>query len=120
MLQLNPALPRCVVSGPGWEGRIGKGVANFIIEGGSNTVAGNLIGLDATGMTALGNGNGGVIDEGFGNNVIGGATAAARNYIAGNANRGIKLTIDHTSDAAPTLVRSNFATKPLSVPLIFR
>jgi hypothetical protein len=70
----------------------------FILEGSGNTIAGNLIGLDATGVNALANGNGGVIDEGAMDNIIGGTTAAARNYIAGNIDRGLKLTIDHTSD----------------------
>jgi predicted outer membrane repeat protein len=71
----------------------------FILEGNGNAVEGDLIGLGTDGLTAVGNGNGGVIDEGGSNNVIGGTTAAARNYIAGNVNRGLKLTVDHTSDA---------------------
>jgi predicted outer membrane repeat protein len=71
----------------------------FILEGDANTIEGNLIGLDSSGLNALGNGNGGVIDQLSLGNVIGGTAAAARNYIAGNVNRGLKLTIDHTSDA---------------------
>jgi hypothetical protein len=70
----------------------------FLIEGNNNTVAGNLIGLGADGLTPVANGNGGVIDQGASNNVIGGSTSAARNYIAGNVNRGVKLTIDNTDD----------------------
>jgi hypothetical protein len=45
-------------------------------------VAGNLIGTTATGLAALGNGNG--IELWGNNNTIGGTTAAARNIISGN------------------------------------
>jgi hypothetical protein len=76
----------------------GNAYWGFVIEGNNNTVAGNLIGLAADGLTPLGNGNGGVMDQGASTNVIGGTTSAARNFIAGNLNRGLKLTIDHTSD----------------------
>ncbi len=71
----------------------------FVVEASNNTVEGNYIGLDASGTSAVANGNGGVIDQLSNGNVIGGTTAAARNYIAGNVGRGIKLTVDHTSDA---------------------
>jgi predicted outer membrane repeat protein len=71
----------------------------FILDGSGDTIEGNLIGLDATGLNALGNGNGGVIDQQSMGDVIGGTTPAARNYIAGNVDRGLKLTIDHTSDS---------------------
>jgi hypothetical protein len=74
----------------------------FLIEGNDNTVAGNLIGLGADGLTSVANGNGGVIDQGASNNVIGGTAPATRNYIAGNGSRGVKLTIDHTTDAVTT------------------
>jgi trimeric autotransporter adhesin len=51
-----------------------------------NTVAGNFIGLAATGTAMLGNGNDGVfIIDGASGNTIGGATAAYRNVIAGNS-----------------------------------
>jgi hypothetical protein len=70
----------------------------FIIEGDSNVVEGDLIGLGANGLMAVANGNGGVIDQGGSNNVIGGTLPAARNYIGGNANRGLKLTINHVTD----------------------
>ncbi len=51
-----------------------------------NTVAGNFIGLSATGTVMLGNGNDGVfIINGASNNTIGGATTAYRNVIAGNS-----------------------------------
>jgi Ca2+-binding RTX toxin-like protein len=58
----------------------------------NNTVEGNFIGTDVTGSLALGNGNGGVgIVFAAANNTVGGATAAARNIISGNAFRGVVI-----------------------------
>jgi hypothetical protein len=48
------------------------------------TIVGNLIGIDATGLTDVGNGNNGVhIVYGSGT-VVGGLTSSARNIISGN------------------------------------
>jgi len=58
----------------------------------SNTlVAGNLIGLNATGNAALANAGGGIYVQSA-NNTIGGTTVAARNVISGNSSSGITLT----------------------------
>jgi hypothetical protein len=57
----------------------------------SNTVTGNLIGTDASGSAALGNGNGVSIEEGAQFNTIGGDTPAKRNVISGNDGVGIGL-----------------------------
>ncbi|HEX5442512.1 MAG TPA: LamG-like jellyroll fold domain-containing protein, partial [Pirellulales bacterium] len=54
-----------------------------------NTISGNLIGTDATGEAALGNGNQGVDIEVSVNNVVGGTTVAARNVISANATGGV-------------------------------
>ncbi|MEZ5476638.1 MAG: right-handed parallel beta-helix repeat-containing protein [Thiolinea sp.] len=56
-----------------------------------NTVTGNIIGLNASGTAALPNGDDGIQVKKSGNLIIGGATAAERNVIAGNNNRGIGL-----------------------------
>ena len=72
----------------------------------SNTVAGNYIGTNKTGMTALPNTAAGIsIFLGAQSNVIGGATATSRNVISGNLNQGITM-----SDTGTTLnqVSSNF------------
>ena len=59
----------------------------------ANTVAGNLIGTNATGGGAIPNDDHGVrIEFGADNNIIGGATAAARNVISGNAQNGVLIT----------------------------
>jgi CSLREA domain-containing protein len=55
--------------------------------GDSNTISGNFIGTDATGMIDLGNGGIGVEDEfgsGASSNIIGGTAPASRNIISGN------------------------------------
>ncbi|HZW31641.1 MAG TPA: hypothetical protein VFF52_13090, partial [Isosphaeraceae bacterium] len=53
-------------------------------------IAGNLIGTNAAGTAALGNGTG-IAIYGF-DNVVGGATAAARNVVSGNNGSGILIS----------------------------
>jgi len=67
-------------------GNVGPGI---VIEGTGNVVAGNFIGTDATGTSALGNSDRGVFVNNTGNSV-GGPTVASRNVISGN-NRGIQF-----------------------------
>ena len=58
----------------------------------NNTIAGNYLGLDLTGMFDLGNGSSGVqVDSGSNDNTIGGSTNADRNVIGGNTLHGIVL-----------------------------
>jgi hypothetical protein len=57
---------------------------------GGNIIAGNVIGLDATGAIRGNSGNG-VLISGSSNNVVGGATLAARNVIGGNAGEGVEI-----------------------------
>ncbi len=70
----------------------GDGIA---IEGATatgNTVAGNYIGTDASGLLALGNAADGVlVENGAANNLIGGSTQAARNVISGNSGEGVVI-----------------------------
>ena len=71
-----------------------------------NLVQGNLIGTDASGKKAQGNGTTGVeIEEGSAGNTIGGSTAAARNIIAANGDSGVGI-----GDAGTTgnLVEGNY------------
>jgi parallel beta-helix repeat protein len=77
-----------------------------------STIAGNIIGLAADGMTPLSNTNGGIfVRGGSSQNLIGGTTPAARNVIAGNGDasspygQGIYVT-----DAGTTynLIQGNF------------
>lgn len=57
----------------------------------NNTIQGNLIGTDVTGTKALGNQITGIMSAGAQSNLIGGATASARNVISGNLQAGIDL-----------------------------
>ncbi len=64
-----------------------------------NAVAGNLIGLDSSGTSAIGNGGSGVYIFGSAhNNIIGGASAESRNFISGNGGDGV--TIDGAGTTA--------------------
>jgi parallel beta-helix repeat protein len=83
-----------------------------ITDSNNTTVAGNFIGTNAAGTSAVGNGDGVVIQSNPGNtatgNVIGGTTAAARNVISGNAGiDGDGLTIA-TPGASGNLVEGNY------------
>ncbi|MBN8281906.1 cadherin domain-containing protein [Zoogloea sp.] len=63
-----------------------------------NVVAGNYIGLDATGTTDLGNTNQGVaIFLGATYNIVGGTTAGARNVISGNNQVGVRISESGTN-----------------------
>lgn len=72
-----------------------------------NVVQGNLIGTDATGMTALPNGGDGIYFArgGFGGsgNRIGGTGAGAGNVVSGNLGNGL-----HIEKTATTVIRGNF------------
>ncbi|MGB5440287.1 MAG: DUF4347 domain-containing protein, partial [Gammaproteobacteria bacterium] len=57
-----------------------------------NTVIGNYIGTDVTGLLALGNADYGVLMDQAPNNTIGGTTAAERNIISANLNSGVLIT----------------------------
>lgn len=57
-----------------------------------SVIAGNYIGTDASGTTAIANLIGVRIEGGSTNNTIGGTTTAARNVISGNSSTGITIT----------------------------
>ena len=84
------------------------GVTNTVIQG-------NLIGTDATGTFAVGNGNNGgyagIADFGASFTTIGGTTAAARNVVSGNQNAGIAL---YTAGTDHTLIEGNYVGTDLT------
>ena len=95
---------------PGSDGGVLKGLlihgfstAAVLVSANSITIAGNVIGTDATGTLSVGNGNG--IEIHGANNRIGGTTAADRNVISGNAKDGIRIT---GTSATGNLVEGNF------------
>jgi len=66
--------------------------AGILINGSNNTIAGNYIGTNATGMVPLANNFGGIqIVAPASNNLIGGVTAADRNVVSGNVIAGIAI-----------------------------
>ncbi len=69
-----------------------------------NTIQGNVIGLDATGVVKLGNATYGVEIVNGDNNVIGGTSSEARNVISGQGTGGIYLV----SGADSNVVQGNF------------
>jgi len=77
----------------------GNGVGVDITVGDNNAVQGNLIGLAADGVTALGNTFGVEIEEGAEGNTVGGTSASARNVIAAN-DIGVFITGNGTSGNA--------------------
>ena len=63
----------------------------YISEGIRDIVAGNFIGTDATGESAVPNSGPGVVVSGGTRNTIGGTTVSARNIISGNQGNGVEL-----------------------------
>jgi trimeric autotransporter adhesin len=93
-----------VVSGNGLQG-----IAIFL--GADNTVVqGNLVGTNASGTAALGNGGDGVRVDGGVNTTIGGTTAAARNVISGNNGNGVSLVESNNGNGSSNsnVVQGNY------------
>jgi parallel beta-helix repeat protein len=91
-----------VISGNGQEGIWLVGTNGSAV---GNIVQGNYVGLDATGMNRLGNGNAGVAISDAAANQIGGVTAGARNVISGNGNNGMFLI---GASAIGNIVQGNY------------
>jgi CSLREA domain-containing protein len=65
----------------------------ILIQGGTgNIIAGNFIGVDATGLARLANGGDGIYIINSASNVIGGSAPADRNVISGNTFTGVSMT----------------------------
>jgi CSLREA domain-containing protein len=65
--------------------------AGHRVQSSNNSVYGNLIGTDKNGTAALGNGQGGINILDAPDNQIGNGSVAARNIIAANGSRGIRI-----------------------------
>jgi uncharacterized delta-60 repeat protein len=91
---------RNVISGNGYAGIQLQGTASS-----NNVIAGNLIGTDATGISALANTNYGILVFRAAANQIGGGTPAARNVVSGNGYAGVVLG----TYASNNLVQGNYA-----------
>lgn len=87
---------RNVISGNGTAGAVGNGVDIAYPNGtslvaNSNIIVGNYIGLDASGLVAVGNGNNGIRVSQADYTIIGDLPPGAGNVISGNAFNGILL-----------------------------
>ncbi len=87
-----------------------------------NLVAGNYLGTNAAGTAAVGNGHAGVwLAGGATDNTIGGLTAATRNVIGGNGDRGVYISApaNSTSPTTGNVVEGNYIGTDVSglVPL---
>ena len=103
--------PGNVISGNGGAGvEIATGGGTVItVPAEMNEVQGNLIGTNAAGTAALGNGAAGVVIEDAGSNTIGArnfeAVEMARNIISGNGSHGIEIT---GAGSSHNFVHANF------------
>jgi titin len=85
-------------------GNDGNGIYLFGSGTDDNTISGNIIGLNATGTTALANtGDGITILMGPQNNTVGGSTLDERNVISGNGREGIYI-----SGASSNIIQGNY------------
>lgn len=91
--------PGNVISGNSTGAFLALGIANNMIQG-------NLIGLDATGTSALGNSLDGILIFSA-SNTIGGTDVMARNVISGNGRHGISIGTDN-GVVQNNLVQGNF------------
>ncbi|MBV8607429.1 MAG: Calx-beta domain-containing protein, partial [Singulisphaera sp.] len=67
--------------------------SGIVIEGGGgNSIVGNLIGTDSSGLQASGNSGDGVFILNSPNNTVGGTTLSSPNVISGNSNDGIQIS----------------------------
>jgi hypothetical protein len=83
-------------------GNAGDGIQT--LHGSGHHIEGNLIGTDATGLLPLGNlGQGVIINSGT--NVLGGASAGARNVIAANVQGGVTV---QSTNSIGSLVQANY------------
>jgi len=72
----------------------GRQISGILIQGMSasnNTILGNYIGTDATGMNALSNKWHGIHIDNTGNNAVGGSSAGEGNVISGNWKYGVRI-----------------------------
>ncbi len=81
---------------------VSGGSAGLFIDGSGNTVTGNFLGTDASGLTAVPNGVG-IYATGCGNCVIGGPDAGDRNVVCGGSQGGIEISF-----APGATVQGNF------------
>lgn len=96
----------------------GNSSYGVVLSGGAvgNSVAGNFIGVDAGGVTALANGSAGVWVDDASSNYIGGVTIDSRNTISGNRFQGVVLGGTNCTGCAVGYNLIGVGTNGLPVP----
>ena len=77
------------------------GTGGILVESDDNTIAGNYVGLAPDGESAAGNATSGVLIFGGSGNTVGGITAADRNVISGNGDKGVQIQRTTQSSVTP-------------------
>jgi IPT/TIG domain-containing protein/S-layer family protein len=97
-------------------GNSSRGISMGGNAGVGNVIAGNFIGVDVTGSSALGNGSGGIVIQ-TQNVVIGGSAAGAGNVISANGDIG--LILGQSAASIFSVVQGNFIGTDLTgtIPL---
>ena len=99
---------RNVVSGNGWRGVMVNTAAGTVIQG-------NYIGVNASGLAALGNGITGLELFAAPESIVGGTSSGVRNVISGNAVRGILINGGSGSNVRGNFIGTN-ATGGAALP----
>ena len=102
-----PAPPPASTSAPAPTGRTIRGLvvggftdSGILLTSDGNTIAGNYIGVDSNGTSAIPNGIGISAQPQSDGNTIGGAATLDRNVISGNSQYGVELTSDGGANAS--------------------
>ncbi len=104
-MNLTPVQSVAAAQGNVVSGNAGGGIAISNATTSDNVVAGNTIGLTASGSAALANTGAGIVINGSSRNLIGGASVGARNVISGNTGDGVQIS---GSTATSNFVQGNF------------
>jgi len=83
----------------------------FIDDSSGNIVQRNIIGADISGVVDLGNGGSGIAIQNGPDNIIGGTTSAARNFISGNGVDGITIV---SPGSTRNMIQGNYIGTDLS------
>ena len=93
----------------------GNGNIGIYIDGVNNVVAGNIVGLNAAGTTALANsGHGVYVTSNGAGTLIGGTTSTARNIISGNSNDGVVIDGANSQTMRSVRVQGNYIGTDIS------